>query len=145
MEEMVSHVGEWFFLVDKKPHIYQVACDNPDARKQFEAFQKDGSSHLKLLFCIDMLNEGVHVEGVDGVILLRPTVSPTLYLQQIGRGLAAGRGKKKQPVVFDIVNNFESLSSIDSLQGEFAQGFAFLRRGEGGGGTPGLGDGEGHE
>ena len=132
MEEMVSHVGEWFFLVDKKPHIYQVACDNPDARKQFEAFQKDGSSHLKLLFCIDMLNEGVHVEGVDGVILLRPTVSPTLYLQQIGRGLAAGRGKKKQPVVFDIVNNFESLSSIDSLQGEFAQGFAFLRRGEGG-------------
>ncbi|HBI60998.1 MAG TPA: hypothetical protein DDY31_07280 [Lachnospiraceae bacterium] len=74
-----------------------------------------------------MLNEGVHVEGVDGVILLRPTVSPTLYLQQIGRGLAAGRKKRGQPVIFDIVNNFESLSSIDSLQGEFEQALAFLQ------------------
>ena len=125
MEEMVSHVGEWFCLVDRKPHIYEVSYDDSGAGKQFEMFQKDESRHLKLLFCIDMLNEGVHVEGVDGVILLRPTVSPTLYLQQIGRGLAAGRGKKEKPVIFDIVNNFESLSSIDSLQGEFEQALAF--------------------
>ena len=127
MEEMISHVGEWFCLVDTKPHIYRVSYDDTGAGKQFEAFQKDESCHLKLLFCIDMLNEGVHVEGVDGVVLLRPTVSPTLYLQQIGRGLAAGRGKKGQPVIFDIVNNFESLSSIDSLQGEFKQAIAFLQ------------------
>ena len=127
MEEMISHVGEWFCLVDTKPHIYRVSYDDTGAGKQFEAFQKDESCHLKLLFCIDMLNEGVHVEGVDGVVLLRPTVSPTLYLQQIGRGLAAGRGKKEQPVIFDIVNNFESLSSIDSLQGEFKQAIAFLQ------------------
>jgi len=125
MEEMISHAKEWFCLVDRKPHIYRVSYDDFGAEKQFKAFQKDESCHLKLLFCIDMLNEGVHVEGVDGVILLRPTVSPTLYLQQIGRGLAAGRGKKGQPVIFDIVNNFESLSSIDSLQGEFEQAVAF--------------------
>ncbi len=124
MEEMVSHAQEWFRLVDDKPHIYRVSYDDSGAEKQFESFQEDESSHLKLLFCIDMLNEGVHVEGVDGVILLRPTVSPTLYLQQIGRGLASGKGKKGQPVVFDIVNNFESLSSIDSLQGEFEQALA---------------------
>ena len=130
MEEMISHVGEWFCLVDRKPQIYRVSCDDSSARKQFEAFRKDENCHLKLLFCIDMLNEGVHVEGVDGVILLRPTISPTLYLQQIGRGLAAGRGKKGQPVIFDIVNNFESLSSIDSLQCEFEQAIAFLRNAE---------------
>ncbi len=124
MEEMIYCAREWFRLVDGEPHIYRVACDDSGAGKQFEAFQEDGSHHLKLLFCIDMLNEGVHVEGVDGVILLRPTVSPTLYLQQIGRGLAAGKGKKEQPVIFDIVNNFESLSSIDSLQGEFEQALA---------------------
>lgn len=40
-----------------------------------------------------MLNEGVHVDDVDGVILLRPTVSPIIYLQQIGRALSAGSGK----------------------------------------------------
>ncbi len=129
MEEMISHVGEWFQYVDRKPHIYRVTFDDSSAGKQFEAFQKDESSHLKLLFCIDMLNEGVHMEGVDGVILLRPTVSPTLYLQQIGRCLAASKGKKRQPVIFDIVNNFESLSLVDSLQGEFGQALAFLRSG----------------
>ncbi len=129
MEEMISHVGEWFQYVDRKPHIYRVTFDDSSAGRQFEAFQKDESSHLKLLFCIDMLNEGVHMEGVDGVILLRPTVSPTLYLQQIGRCLAAGKGKKGQPVIFDIVNNFESLSLVDSLQGEFGQALAFLRSG----------------
>ena len=79
-----------------------------------------------------MLNEGVHVEGVDGVVLLRPTVSPTLYLQQVGRALATGRGKGKQPVIFDIVNNFESLSSVDSLQGEFEQALALAPCGRGG-------------
>ena len=67
----------------------------------------DKSDHLKLLFCIDMLNEGVHVEGIDGVILLRPTISPILYLQQIGRALSTGKGKNVRPVIFDVVNNFD--------------------------------------
>ncbi len=117
MEEMISHTREWFGLVDKQPHIYEVFYDNPVTSKAFADFKEDDSSHLKLLFCIDMLNEGVHVEQIDGVILLRPTVSPILYLQQIGRALSTG--KQKKPVIFDIVNNFESLYSIDSLQVEF--------------------------
>ena len=124
MEEMVSRAGEWFCQVDKNPHIYCVSCDNPGAGGQFGAFCTDSSRHLKLLYCIGMLNEGVHVEGVDGVILLRPTISPTLYLQQVGRALAAGRGKGKQPVIFDIVNNFESLSSAGFLQEEFDRAVA---------------------
>ena len=132
MEEMVSRAGGWFCRVDGKPHIYCVSYGDPGAAGQFEAFRKDSSKHLKLLYCIDMLNEGVHVEGVDGVILLRPTVSPALYLQQVGRALAAGRGKGKQPVIFDIVNNFESLSSVDSLQGEFEQALALAPCGRGG-------------
>ena len=130
MEEMISHVREWFCLVDRKPRIYRVSFDDSGSGKQFRAFQKDESGHLKLLFCIDMLNEGIHVEGVDGVVLLRPTVSPTLYLQQIGRGLAAERGRKEQPVIIDIVNNFESLSSVDFLRDEIKQAMAFMRYSE---------------
>lgn len=61
-----------------------------------------------------MLNEGIHVDDVDGVILLRPTVSPIIYLQQIGRALSAGN--KNQPVIFDMVNNFDSLYCIDCLK-----------------------------
>lgn len=61
-----------------------------------------------------MLNEGIHVDDVDGVILLRPTVSPIIYLQQIGRALSAG--SEKTPVIFDLVNNFDSLYCIDCLK-----------------------------
>ena len=115
MEEMVSHMTGWLRFIDREPRIYKVSCDESGARKQFWDFKEDRSSHLKLLFCIDMLNEGVHVGELDGVILLRPTVSPALYMQQIGRCLAAGRGQEKHPVIFDIVNNFESLISVDGL------------------------------
>ena len=37
-----------------------------EASKEFAAFKADEGNHLKLLFCIDMLNEGVHVEGISG-------------------------------------------------------------------------------
>lgn len=72
------------------PHVYAVYYDNPETSREFADFMADTCDHLKLLFCIDMLNEGVHVDDIDGVILLRPTISPILYLQQIGRGLSAG-------------------------------------------------------
>ena len=53
--------------------------------KVFADFKTDTSNRLKLLFCIDMLNEGVHVEDISGVILFRPTISPIIYKQQIAR------------------------------------------------------------
>lgn len=121
MEEMVSHVNQWFKRVDETPHVYAVYYDNPETSTAFAQFKEDKSEHLKLLFCIDMLNEGVHVDDIDGVILLRPTVSPIIYLQQIGRSLATG--KSKQPLIFDIVNNFDSLYTIDSLREEINDAF----------------------
>lgn len=95
MDEMKEQVPVWFGQVDSRPHIYTAFYNDTATDKEFAAFKKDGSGHLKLLFCIDMLNEGVHVDDVDGVILLRPTVSPIIYLQQIGRALSAG--SKKTP------------------------------------------------
>ena len=47
------------------------------------------------------------MDGVDGVILLRPTVSPAVYKQQVGRALSAGG--ENTPVIFDIVMNIENL------------------------------------
>ncbi len=116
MEDMVSHVDEWFGDIDSKPHIYRAYSDDPETSKAFAAFKKDNSEHLKLLFCIDMLNEGVHMEDVNGVILLRPTVSPIIYKQQIGRALSAS--KTTNAVIFDVVMNIENLYSIGTVQNE---------------------------
>ena len=119
MDEMKDQAGEWFHKVDQNPHIYTAFYNNAATSKEFVAFKADDSSHLKLLYCIDMLNEGIHVDDVDGVILLRPTVSPIIYMQQIGRALSAGSGET--PVIFDLVNNFDSLYCVDCLQNEMQE------------------------
>lgn len=124
MDEMKEQVPVWFGQVDSRPHIYTAFYNDTATDKEFAAFKKDDSSHLKLLFCIDMLNEGVHVDDVDGVILLRPTISPIIYLQQIGRALSAG--SKKTPVIFDLVNNFDSLCCIDCLKNEMEEAFVLF-------------------
>ena len=118
MDEMASHVPEWFAEVNKNIKVYKTYASDPEASKEFAAFKADDGDHLKLLFCIDMLNEGVHVEGISGVILFRPTVSPIVYKQQIGRALTAG--VTATPLILDVVNNFEGLSSISGLQQEMA-------------------------
>ena len=116
MDEMASHVPEWFADVNKNIKVYKTYASNPETSKEFTAFKVDNGDHLKLLFCIDMLNEGVHVEGISGVILFRPTVSPIIYKQQIGRALTTG--VTAAPLILDVVNNFEGLSSISGLQKE---------------------------
>ena len=77
MDEMVSHVPEWFAGVNPDVAVYEAYSDDPGTDRAFADFKTDQSKRLKLLFCIDMLNEGVHVEGISGVILFRPTISPT--------------------------------------------------------------------
>ncbi len=116
MEQMIEKAGEWFSGVDPEPHIYKAYAEDPGTEAAFRQFRQDDSAHLRLLFCIDMLNEGVHVQDVDGVILFRPTISPIIYKQQIGRALSAR--KNKTPIIFDVVNNFENLYSIGSIEQE---------------------------
>ncbi|MDO4174044.1 MAG: Helicase associated domain protein [Eubacteriales bacterium] len=125
MREMIGYVPEWFGEIDPNPHCYTMHADLPEANKEFAAFKADDSEHLKLLFCIDMLNEGIHVKGISGVILFRPTVSPMIYKQQVGRALTAGVDQR--PLIIDVVNNVENLCSIDSLQEEMAAAALWLR------------------
>jgi superfamily II DNA or RNA helicase len=125
MEKLKEKSREMFGKIDINPHIYSVYSEDTQTDKAFQAFNKDKSESLKLLYCIDMLNEGIHVEGVDGVILFRPTVSPIIYKQQIGRALSAT--KSKQPIIFDIVNNFENLYSVGSIEQEMEQAVGYYR------------------
>lgn len=125
MDDMIDKADEWFHKVDKRSHIYEAYSNDPETSKAFHEFKEDNSDHLKLLYCIDMLNEGVHVDDVSGVILLRPTISPIIYKQQIGRALSAG--KSQRPVIFDIVNNIENLYSIDSIKEEMKVAVRYYR------------------
>ena len=126
MKLVKADIGKIFHLVDKAPHIYTVYSGDPDSSRAFKAFKNnDDKGHLRLLLCIDALNEGIHVEDVPGVILFRPTVSPIVYKQQIGRALSASGART--PVIFDIVNNFENLYSVGMIEEEMKAALTYYR------------------
>lgn len=52
---------------------------------------RDG--RIQVIFSVDLFNEGVDVPAVDTLLFLRPTDSPVLFLQQLGRGLRLAEGK----------------------------------------------------
>jgi len=60
---------------------------------------------LKVIFTVDLFNEGVDIPRVDLVMLLRPTESVTVFLQQLGRGLRLHKDKKFLQVI-DLVGNY---------------------------------------
>lgn len=66
------------------------------------------------MFVVDILNEGIHVKDVDGIIMLRHTTSPIIYFQQIGRLLSFSR-RNDHLVVLDMVDNLNSHNVITSL------------------------------
>ncbi len=85
-----------------------------------EALERLLTGELAVLFSVDLFNEGVDLPAIDTVLLLRPTESKILFLQQIGRGLrhCATTGKDKL-VILDFVGNHQSfLHKPQALMGE---------------------------
>ncbi len=61
---------------------------------------------IKVIFSVDMFNEGVDIAALDMVMFLRPTESPVVFLQQLGRGLRTSKGKEYLNVL-DFIGNYE--------------------------------------
>jgi hypothetical protein len=66
--------------------------DSPQADRK-AALHDLAAGKIRVVFSVDLFNEGVDVPTVDTVLMLRPTESPTLFLQQLGRGLRRSKGK----------------------------------------------------
>lgn len=62
---------------------------------------------LDVVCCVDMFNEGVDLPGVDTILMLRPTESRILWLQQMGRGLRRAEGKNHVTII-DYIGNHRS-------------------------------------
>lgn len=72
-----------------------------------EALEQLGDGRLQLIFSVDLFSEGVDLPAIDTVMMLRPTESKILFLQQLGRGLRKAEGKDKL-VVLDFIGNHQS-------------------------------------
>lgn len=71
-----------------------------------KAIEKLRNQEIKVIFSVDMLNEGVDIAALDMVMFLRPTESPVVFLQQLGRGLRTSKGKEYLNVL-DFIGNYE--------------------------------------
>jgi len=83
-----------------------------------ESLRRFAAGALAALVAVDLFNEGLDVPDVDAVLMLRPTESPVVFLQQIGRGLRLGRERPKPHLtVVDVVGNHRSfLDKLDALR-----------------------------
>ena len=74
-----------------------------------EALTQLQSGALEVLFSVDLFNEGTDIPAVDTVLILRPTGSKILFLQQLGRGLRQSSATgKSHLIVIDFIGNHKS-------------------------------------
>ena len=110
--EVIPIVSQWFkSAFNKDVGVYTMFSDNVHSNLEFEQFKNANKDKFNVLFVVNMMNEGIHVDGenkVDGLIMLRRTVSPNIYYQQLGRGITLYN--EKPPIIFDLVNNSKNLN-----------------------------------
>lgn len=120
LAEIKNTVIEWFKIAGFKDiYSYVVHSSYEGKDKEYKAFCGDTGHNLKLLFCVNMLNEGLHLSDISGVLLLRPTCSNIIWLQQIGRCIESNNSKN--PVIIDAVNNFNAVQQGNELLQEIKE------------------------
>ena len=115
MKEKMANATEWFGRIDEKPEIYGISSQDNTSAEQLQSFNNSKSSHLKLMYCVGMIDEGVHLNNVSGVILATKTESRPVYTQRIGRCISSKKNGK-QTIVIDLVNNNEILSNKEEVE-----------------------------
>lgn len=83
---------------------------------------------IDYIFSVDVLNEGVDIVEVNQVIMLRPTQSPIVFIQQLGRGLRKAEGKE-YVVILDFIGNYNNNFMIPiALSGDWTYNKDNIRR-----------------
>ncbi len=70
-------------------------------------YAPENERHLDYILSVEILNEGVDIVEVNQVIMLRPTQSPIVFIQQLGRGLRKADGKE-YVVILDFIGNYNN-------------------------------------
>ena len=116
LRNMKPVIEKWFTDAGFTIRMYEVHCKNIDKDKEFQAFKEDTEEGIKLCLSVNMVAEGIHGD-IDGVIMLRETMSPNLYFQMIGRAFSCD--KKTIPLIFDLVANSQFISdTVDNFPNE---------------------------
>lgn len=98
------------FNLTGKYNTIMLCGDNSQIERE-EAIERlvddNASNRLDYIFTVDIFNEGVDIPEINQVILLRPTESPIIFVQQLGRGLRKADGKEFV-IVIDFIGNYQN-------------------------------------
>ncbi len=114
-------IEKWFTDAGFPVRLFEVHSKNTDKDKEFQKFKEDTEDGIiKACLSVNIVTEGIHGD-IDGVIMLRDTISPNMYFQMIGRAFSCG--KKTIPLIFDLVANSQFISDAadnfpNELRGE---------------------------
>lgn len=109
----------------------------PSSAPRTQSLDRLENGELEIVFAVDMFNEGVDVPAIDTVMMLRPTESKILWLQQLGRGLRKSDGKAHLNVI-DYIGNHRTFLQVPMLLlpgagtqvGEVSRALEALEKGE---------------
>ncbi len=89
---------------NRQKGVRAIAVHSKSTTRRNEALSSLERGEIDIIFSVDLFNEGVDIPQLDTVLMLRPTESPIVFLQQLGRGLRTLDGKEKL-VVIDFIGN----------------------------------------
>lgn len=112
IQEAVYQCRNWFKTMypNKNINIYNIHSNKSKTlnEKVLDKFRKNSSrDDIDIMVSVDMLTEGLHLPTISVEIMLRKTISPVIYFQQLGRVI-----NSNQPLVFDLINNSNHLYQI---------------------------------
>ena len=129
-----DYLNKVFEGTDITPQLHSLlgSYSKDKNKEEIDSFESDNSEKTKFMVVMNKANEGLHIDGVDGIIWFRALDenSRILYLQQLGRAIYAldednPLPDDKRPVVIDLANNsltvkvekeFENVEPIDDLE-----------------------------
>lgn len=95
-------------LNEKGLHTIFLSGEDDEQRREDAITQLESDENkLEYIISVDIFNEGVDIPAVNQVIMLRPTQSAIIFVQQLGRGLRKNSGKKYLTVI-DFIGNYEN-------------------------------------
>ena len=112
-----TDVVNWFRKAFPEHDVWTLTISSRNKVESENVNQLDSLSYRKngidLIFCVDMLNMGYHVNDLTGVVMYRGTSSSIVYIQQLGRALSTG--SKKPCIVIDVVDNLHRKNAFNII------------------------------
>lgn len=94
--------------------VYSGSKDDQYTMTRQKALDELRQENLQIIFTVDLFNEGLDVNTIDLVLFLRPTESPVIFLQQLGRGLRLAPNKQYLTVL-DFIGNYDKAAMAPAL------------------------------